>query len=162
MIARKTNWWACCKCDHRKHARACKDCACQYRSAPRKPIKARNEKRRPAALATAQRETVIERSGGCCEFERMTPNGWERCGDPGRDTAHALRRHLCTGLSIYDADVALFGCRLCHESYDSRQFAAWVRVPEAMLARAIACVKAVEVEREVNLRAVVPLPGESA
>jgi len=178
----------CRKCPHRKHARACRTCGCAYLSKAAKPLPHRNPKRRPAAAASAQREQVLERDGNRCAFEVLVGEGailpgrrfvlrggdiefitteddgtvWMRCQDPAPlFTCHVIRRHQC-GDAALDADVAIAGCKRCHDAFDHRTHpSTWdsVRVPEAALARAIAAVRKCEAERAERGLAVVPLPG---
>ncbi len=103
----------------------------------RKSLPHRNEKRRPAALASAQRELVMERAGGRCEFEipvsvfaflgEQSVLAAERCPNTGKlETAHVVRRHKFPGPLageapiVYSADVALAACTACHNRHDGR------------------------------------------
>lgn len=131
----------------------------------KKPLRQRNPKRRPAAFAIAQRQAVIERSGGRCEFEILTHLGWLRCGSIpwqyGIQVCHVIRRAQC-GDAVYSPDVAIAGCKKCHDAFDHRSHPReWdrVRVPEVAVARAIAAVKRAEAARAAAGKAVVSLKG---
>ncbi len=140
----------------------------------RKLIRARNVARRDPVLASLQREKVLERAmfrdvtgeSPRCEFEKLeTDCGpyYYRCLVRADETCHVLRRHKC-GTALYDPDVAIAGCRWCHNIYDHRTHSStwsWVRVPPEALDRAEACVRRYEAERDARGLAVVPLKGRT-
>jgi hypothetical protein len=122
----------------------------------KKPLPWRNAKRRPPAEASAQREAVMERSGGQCEFYRMH-NGLrlDRCPNRAEETAHIIRRWKCGG-AIYDPAVAVAACERCHDCYDHRA-AGEVCVPAGQMQEASAAIRAAEAEREARGLAVVKM-----
>ena len=131
----------------------------------RKPIAHRNVARRDPALASLQREKVLERDGYRCAVETWQPLiGWLVCGLEHRlETAHVFRRHKC-GDAIYDPDVAVTACKWCRDIIDCRchpNHFGTARFPSEALDRAQACVRRYEAEREKNGRAVVKLKERS-
>jgi 5-methylcytosine-specific restriction endonuclease McrA len=148
----------CSRCEHRKHGKACRAlgevsattnasgrCLCTHRSAPRKPLPARNVKRRPADRAVAQREAVMDRDHGLCQLLTVTTLGYRllQCLDSARDTAHVVRRSRC-GDAAYLSDVAVAACRSCHRRYDRRE---GVVAPQAARLRCFLAIRHAEVKR---------------
>jgi len=128
------------------------------------PLKSRNVKRRDPALASLQREKVIERDGFRC-VAQLVSRGVRCPVTHPRDLqcAHLIRRHLC-GDAIYDPNVAVTLCRLHHDILDRRApIALWdsIVIPSEAIDRAEACVRAAEAKREADGRAVVHLKGKA-
>ena len=100
-----------------------------------RPMLARKDTR---ADEDRQRRAVRARDGNECRFERLHSNRrgplgdlWYPCGSKSAsDTCHIYPRRDC-GKAIFHVDVALLGCRDCHDAYDGRTFERTVRVPPA-------------------------------
>lgn len=122
-----------------------------------KPVKARNQKRRPSDKAVAQREIVLTRAGGRCEFEvRLGFDVWMRClafdGLVGvrLQCAHVFRRRHCER-SIYDPDIAILGCEEHHKRWDAR-LRDGLRLPPGAEERARAAINAAAKTPEGRLK----------
>jgi hypothetical protein len=101
-----------------------------------KPIPHRNQERRPASLAIAQRDLVMERANGRCQFEYVSAilefKGEKHpmttpCGSTEKiQTVHIVRRHKIAAPvgdappAVYSVDVVIAGCKRCHDRYDGR------------------------------------------
>jgi hypothetical protein len=54
-----------------------------------------------------------------CLLERLSLDGWKRCGRVADQTVHVIRRKQCG--EHWDApEVAILGCEDCHHVYDHR------------------------------------------
>jgi hypothetical protein len=153
-------------------------CGCTHNGRTRKPmpratkpVKHRNQKRRPSNQASAQRErTVIERAGGRCEFEVWCFEiaggiAWRRCGVSARvQTVHLVRRWkspapvLGEPAPVYSDDAAFAGCEWCHDKYDGRHPGRdTVRIPEGYRLAAFLEIRYSEVKRILAGRACAPV-----
>ena len=112
-----------------------------------RPMLARKDTR---ADEDRQRRAVRARDGNVCRFEVWTAgNGWLPCGKKSAsDTCHVYPRREC-GKAVFHDDVALLGCRDCHDAYDGRTFELQVRVPPAREEAAWAVIAASSRPRRV-------------
>jgi hypothetical protein len=142
----------------------------------RKPVKHRNQKRRPSHQASAQREhTVIERAGGRCEFRHVVATAEDvhgelieytaPCGSRDRvQTVHLARRWKSPAplkgepAPVYSDAAAFAGCVVCHDKYDGRRPGReMVRIPEEYREAAFLEIRYSEVKRILAGRACAPV-----
>ena len=137
----------------------------KLRSAPMpratKPIRSRNQARRPSAAASLQRELVLARAGNRCEFEvefgsaLIGFEAWGRCSSRDRlQTCHIWRRRHHNAASVYVPEVALAGCEAHHHAWDNHNRTG-LRLPAGAEERARAAINAAAKTPEGRLK-----PGE--
>lgn len=87
-------------------------------------------KRRENIQRIIVKKRDINRAGRtCCQFDRLTSRGWEKCGvtTAPLDTAHVINRRDCAG--AWDAPkVAIAACRSCHNAFDRNELGESKRV----------------------------------
>ena len=131
-----------------------------------KPMPSRNEKRRPTGLGSAQREAVMERAGGRCEFEilqaRFVFDGESHgmtypCRSTDHlETVHVVRRHKCGDIAASPV-VAIAGCKAHHDVFDGRALGLKPEVAEDARERCFLAIRHAEVRRIFSGRACVPV-----
>jgi 5-methylcytosine-specific restriction endonuclease McrA len=93
-----------------------------------------DHKRREAWQRRAVRARDNKNGQPCCRLEILTSSGWKECGKKSAsDTVHILPRRQCSELWSHE-DVALLGCRECHNALDGQTIGdatLRVRVPYA-------------------------------